>query len=174
VTAIIQRDERIARSPKVCHNRDNHDFGAKLLCGSDDCDPAVQIIFVPLCLAANLVRAHSKPATKRDRKTQEHGRLSNRHNRSDEILRKGSCLYYLVVHQHCRIHAADGCFRILLGKNLPAFWFMSNILELTTSVLKSNDACKTHRELERNVGKGKLKRNSFPLSARNLANSDYR
>jgi hypothetical protein len=40
--------------------------------------------------------------------------------------------------------------------------------------LKSNDMCKKHQGLKRNVDEGKLKGNSFPLSAQNLANSDYR
>jgi hypothetical protein len=38
----------------------------------------------------------------------------------------------------------------------------SKVLEVTTIVLKSNDAWKTRQRLERNVWKGKLKRNSCP------------
>jgi hypothetical protein len=48
------------------------------------------------------------------------------------------------------------------------------VLETTTIELKSNDTCKKHQGSKRDVEKGKLKRNSFPLSAQNLANSDYR
>ena len=56
-----------------------------------------------------------------------------------------------------------------LSRLLP----QKSVLEPTTNELKSNDTCKKHQGLKRNVDKGKLKRNSFPLSAQNFANSDY-